>query len=350
MKNMDIAPQVARAGSVLMKDVMLAKPDEHVLITADDATDMAVVTSLKDAAHEVGAKVAVVVTPRMPCSGGFADPYIPDPVKAAITACDVWVELGFPYMVGSSAADAALEGGRTRYYLSPGLNSDSMVRIFTDVDLDDLFAVQHAFEEVLAKADGKECRITNRLGSDVTFKLDSATNPIGCCRAEKPGITALPGAIVILPDIETVKGVVKLESIFNDDIYIQHSEPLSVELDGKVQKISGGGSEHDVWETALKKAGGGKDYGYIIHFTCGIHPAAKFTGTCFIEDQRVIGNNAVGLGLPFWIPGGGETHPDSHLTRQSIWVDGKQVVKDGAIIGPPPLTKAARKLEAAAAV
>lgn len=157
----------------------------------------------------------------------------------------------------------------------------------------------------------------------------------------------MPGTVLIPPDIESVKGVLKLESVFTDDIYDYCKEPLTIELDGKIQKISGGGEYHDVWENALKKAGGGKDYGYVIHFTCGFHPGAQNTGDCFIEDQRATGNNAVGLGLPFWVEGGGETHPDSMISAQSVWVDGEQIVENGTIIGPPELKDLAGKLGAA---
>ena len=87
-------------------------------------------------------------------------------------------------------------------------------------------------------------------------------------------------------------------------------------------------------ERSLRRASG-EGLGYIIHFTCGIHPAARYTGTCFLEDQRVLGYNAVGLGLPFWMPGGGENHPDAVLSKQSLWLDGEQIVKDGIIVGPP---------------
>jgi hypothetical protein len=96
-------------------------------------------------------------------------------------------------------------------------------------------------------------------------------------------------------------------------------------------------------DRALKRAGGG-EYGYIIHFTHGIHPAARATGKSFIEDMRVTGNDAVGMGLPWWIPGGGENHPDAILFQQSIWIDGNKIVEDGAIVGPPPLAKLADEL------
>jgi hypothetical protein len=82
-----------------------------------------------------------------------------------------------------------------------------------------------------------------------------------------------------------------------------------------------------------------------VHFTCGYHPAARFTGTSFIEDQRVIGCNAVGLGLPQWIDGGGENHPDCVMKEQSFWIDGKQIIDDGDIVGPPILADAVSRLE-----
>jgi hypothetical protein len=89
-----------------------------------------------------------------------------------------------------------------------------------------------------------------------------------------------------------------------------------------------------VAERALRRAGGG-DFGRVIHFTVGFHPAARFAGASFIEDIRSPGANAIGLGVPWWEPGGGENHPDAVMTAQSIWVDGAQVVRDGTVVHPP---------------
>lgn len=59
-------------------------------------------------------------------------------------------------------------------------------------------------------------------------------------------------------------------------------------------------------------------------------------------------------GRTFWLPGklrGAHVateqvvhHPDAIVTGQSIWVDGRKIVEDGAIIGPPHLAKLAEKL------
>ena len=45
-----------------------------------------------------------------------------------------------------------------------------------------------------------------------------------------------------------------------------------------------------------------------------------------------------------WVPGGGENHPDAVLSKQSIWLDGEPIVRDGRIVGPPRLAELAEKL------
>lgn len=333
----NLGPELAHAAEVMTREVLLIKPGETVLITADTASDMNTVDAIQNAAHRLDAKVAVLISPQLPLHGGFAEPYITEPVRSAIKSCDVWIELNWPYMAGSQAYDEALEGGRVRYYLSVGLTGEALVRLFGKSDLDTVFAVTDAFHAQLEK--GKQCRMTNSLGSDVTFTIGDPIT-IGLCRAEGVGCFGLPGAVAIMPQEESVRGVIKLDAIFHEYYALTQSEPITLTVDGKIREVSGGSSEVRVLDRALRRAGGG-EYGYVIHFTCGIHPAARFTGNCFVEDQRVMGNNAIGLGLPFWVPGGGENHPDAVMAKQSIWLEGEQIVKDGLIVGPPSLAELA---------
>ena len=60
--------------------------------------------------------------------------------------------------------------------------------------------------------------------------------------------------------------------------------------------------------------------------------------------MRTKGNDAIGMGLPWWVPGGGENHPDAILYLQTIDVDGERIVEDGEIVGPPALAKLAAGL------
>ena len=61
-----------------------------------------------------------------------------------------------------------------------------MTRLFGKVDLDHYFEVHHAFDAVVQAAEGKPCRVTNALGTDVAFTIGKApySKPR---RAEAPG-------------------------------------------------------------------------------------------------------------------------------------------------------------------
>ena len=137
-------------------------------------------------------------------------------------------------------------------------------------------------------------------------------------------------------------GRIRIDSVFHE-YYTALAEPMLLEVDGKISAIRGGGNERIVAERALRRAAGG-EYGYVIHFTHAIHPAARATGTSFIEDMRAMGNDAIGMGLPWWQPGGGENHPDGILRMQTIDLDGERIVEDGLIVGPPELAALAAEL------
>ena len=205
-----------------------------------------------------------------------------------------------------------------------------------------LFTVTQAFDALLVEKKGAQGRITNPVGTDVTFTIGEPM-AMGTGRANGPGALFVPGTVMIMPKEDSVKGVVKFDTVFHE-YYTPLEEPISLTIDGTVQDVSGGVAEGTVLERSLRRASG-EGLGYIIHFTCGIHPAARYTGNCFLEDQRVLGYNAVGLGLPFWMPGGGENHPDAVLSKQSLWLDGEQIVKDGIIVGPPDLAELAQDLQ-----
>lgn len=57
------------------------------------------------------------------------------------------------------------------------------------------------------------------------------------------------------------------------------------------------------------------------------------------------GYNAIGLGLPFWVPGGGENHPDCVISMQSFWIGGEPILQDGAIVAPAHLAAMAEDLQ-----
>ena len=329
------------AARALLVDYLGFTPAQRLVITADSATDQAAIQAVMAAAVAEGARPVLLSIPQLPLQGRLADPFLPAPLAAAVAASDVWIDWTFPYIAGSELHDAAMKPGTLRYMLCSDLTAEGMLRMFGRVDLDNHYAVAGALDGLIAESAGKTVRITTPLGTDVSFTL-AGSRPGKPRRVSAPGLYMIPGASTFAPEIESVRGCIVVETVFHE-FYTRLAEPIRLEVDGRIRAVSGGGPERLVLERALRRAGGG-DYGYVIHFTHGTHPAARFTGRCFVEDMRVPGCDAVGLGLPWWVPGGGENHPDAVMSMQSIWLGNEQIVADGALIAPAGIATAAAAL------
>jgi len=322
-------------------DFMSVRNGEDLLITADTNTDQAVCYAIFAMAERLGANPSIFTAPKLPFQGTLADPYISRTLATAVQSCDVWIDLTFPYLAGSHVHDAAMGTKSVRYILGGDMAAANFERLFGMVDFDKYFEAQGEFDKVFGAATGKQVRITTSLGTDVTFALGKSSF-IKPRRAMNPGMYLVPGSCSIAPQIETVKGKVVVTSSFHE-FYEPLASPIMFKVNGKISELTGGGPSREPLNRAMLRAGGG-EYGSIIHFTHGLHPAARFTGKCFIEDMRTIGSNAVGLGIPWWEPGGGENHPDTVLTEQSVWLDDQQIIRNGAIVAPQSLADIASKL------
>lgn len=341
-----IGPELAAAADVLLCDYMALRSGESVLITADTETDMAAAQAIMNAALVAGARPSLMVIPQLPFQGALADPYVPPALAAAAASSAVWVDLTFPYLAGAHVQDEAIKTGRVRYLLGGDMGAGGLVRLFGKVDLDRYYAVHQGFDAIVDAAIGKPVRITDELGSDVSFILAKPgfKKPR---RAEAAGMYLVPGSCTMFPELESVRGEIHVSAAFHE-YYTPLAPPLVFRVAGRIQEVAGGGNDRRVMERALRRAAGGQ-YGHVIHFTHGIHPAARVTGTSFIEDMRATGNDAVGFGTPWWLPGGGENHPDAILTMQSIWIDGKPVVERGQIVAPTNLAELSDRLTPLAA-
>ena len=343
MINVELGPELTRGALVLARDMMCIVEGEDVLITADVNTEKAAIDALVNACYALGARVSsMTLAPALPFQGGLANPFMPDPVVAAAQNCDAWIDLCMPYIAGAAVYDTAMKNGRTRYFLAADLGTGGIVRIFAKADMDQVFLVSDTFNALLAESAGKQCRFTTPLGTDVKFQL-AAPEGLAIERATKPGGYFVPGTVMVIPELDSVKGTIVCESTFHE-YYTPLESPYRFEVDGKIQSVTGGGTELKVIDRALKRAGNG-EYGNIVHFTCGYHPSARYTGKSFIEDQRVIGCNAVGLGLPQWVEGGGENHPDCVMREQSFWIGDEQIIDKGVIVAPTNLADAANDLQ-----
>jgi hypothetical protein len=331
---------VEKAATVLVEDHMFVKPGENVIVTADTHSDAVCANAVFNAAHRAGVRPALMLFPQLPFQGALADPYVPEALGTALGNCDVWIDLCFPYLAGSRTHDVAMKANRLRYLLGGDIDAEALVRLYGTVNLDALFTVQAGFDRLMAEAVGQPCRIQNEQGMDVAFVI-AKPGYQKLRRADRPGLNVLPGSGMIYPEPESVRGTVVIEAVFHE-YFVSPMSRMTVLVDGRIREIRGGGAEQRVMHRALLRAGGGQ-YGYVIHFSYGFHPAARPEN--LMESIRVPGNNAVGFGLPWWVPGGGENHPDGIASMQSIWIGDAQIVRDSELIHPAALASAAAALE-----
>ncbi len=330
------APRLARAARTLVSGHFAVKPGESVLVTADTKTEPAVLEALGNAVVEAGGKLHLAIAPQLPFQGALSDPFVPDSLKAAAVASDVWLDFCFPYHAGSGAHDAAMAGKRCRYGLIAIPKAESFERLYGNVDFPAMMDFNVALAEYFQEATGETVRFTCPAGTDLSFTLDKLKTPrLKVC--DKPGMHTVPGTQSVYPVKETVKGTIVIRALF-DEYYRLLREPIVIEADGKIQGFTGGGREdRPSFDRALRRASADGDYGFFIHFTLGFHPGTTLSGDCFIEDIRLPGSNAIGMGLPWWEPGGGENHPDGIVLDQSFWVGDRQIAQDGHFCGPQHL-------------
>ena len=206
---------LARAATFIVRDFLCTKAGEQVLITADTASDAVAVQALLRAACVEGARAAVITVPQLRYQGALADPYVAEPLQAAMLACDVWLDLTFPYLAGSAAHAAAMKQKRVRGLMFHDLDGAGMARLFNPDLFTRLFDLQEAIDAVVNASTGKTCQVTNPLGTNVSFTIGRpATKKTR--RVEEPGTYTPPGSAVIYPEIETVKGRIVIEATFHE--------------------------------------------------------------------------------------------------------------------------------------
>jgi leucyl aminopeptidase (aminopeptidase T) len=231
-----------------------------------------------------------------------------------------------------------MDANRCRYALLALAEAESFERLYGCVDFAAMMDFNVALAEFFAEAAGQRVRFTCPKGTDVTLMLDKL-KMIRQRVCQSPGMNTVPGTQSFYPVMDSVKGKIVIQALF-DEYYRTLREPITIEVDGKIQGFKGGATEdRPSFGRALRRAGGKGDLGFFVHFTLGFHPGTKLTQRQFIEDIRIPGSNAIGMGLPWWEPGGGENHPDGIVFDQSLWVGDVQLVKDGDFVAPGRLAK-----------
>jgi len=329
--------ELGKAGYVVVNEMCRVKKGESVIITVDSAMDMKPVMEVAKSAEAAGGKVLVAYhsTPRG--YGKVADPQLPEPLKKAIPAADVWVEFNNQWLLYSTPWIEAMSNGRTRYLFLGGLDPERITRCIAKLDMDLQEKFQNKVVELTHNA--SKMRVTTPAGTDISFENVRKRPITNELRADKPGPHFLVGQIGWAPLEESIGGVIVYDGSFSGggeaDLGIL-SHPIELVIKkGRITEIKGQEEAKKI-ENWLKKLGDPNMYN-LAHICYGFNPGAILTGLC-TEDERVWGSTEWGNGyqgpmfegsLPEAV-----SHADGICLNSTVWLDDEFLIKEGKVVHP----------------
>lgn len=324
--------ELAGSARKLVSDVMLAKPGEHVAITADTSSDARVVDATAQAAYAAGAVPSVLWYQTVLGSG--VEP--PRPVAAAIAEADVWIEYAVGYALYSNAYRRAIERG-ARYICLSGMDVELMVRSVGRVDYPKMVALGEMLVGLMSAA--REIRITSAAGTDLVADNSGRFVRHSGKLADAPGEPImLGGQISWCPLEETINGRV----VFDGTIWPPAEigavrSPVGLTIESGVITGIDGGTEARIYERWLASLGDPNMY-RVAHYSLGFNPGVTRPTGRIVEDERLFGCVTIGIGTqgPQMKALGWKAvaHTDGVMLNPTVILDGTPLEEAGRYVHP----------------
>jgi leucyl aminopeptidase (aminopeptidase T) len=177
----------------------------------------------------------------------------------------------------------------------------------------------------------KRVRITTALGTDLTLSLRGrASHPDTGIIHQPGGFTNLPAGEVYTAPLEgTAQGLLVIDGAIAEIWPIRR--PIEVAIAGGYAVGMGPGREAGrLWEILSRH---GRQAFNVAEFGIGINYKARLTGN-ILEDEKVLGTIHIAFGDNSTIGGRVRvpSHQDGIVTRPSVWIDGRQLMREGKLL------------------
>lgn len=345
--------EVAR---VTLMDILGLRGGEELVVVTDHGEDaFRMARHLFDEAKKMGGRAVIAVqgqkttfddTDRLVLEAMRACPDITITMCTGLSGNDP-----FGYHTGYVCRDGdkydhalfALSDGdrRMRCLICEGATADVLKRCVA-VDYGAISENAALFTGVFKNA--SDVRVTTSAGTDVIFSIAGreAYAEDGVSRAPGEWSDLPVGEMRISPVVGSANGVIVFDGTMDliKDSLIPKT-PVRVAIkDGYVTSVEGGKEAQMLLdairggEEIAKKKGlpyYGKNARSLGELGIGINPAAKITGN-LIEDEKVIGTAHFAIGYNYDNDAEAFIHQDCLVLRPSIWVDGKQIMRDGDLL------------------
>jgi len=319
--------EAMKGAMTLVRDVMLVKEGENVVVTGDTSSDKRVINAVSEAVYAIGGVPTVIEYATAPTS--CVEP--PAPIAAAVAKADVWIELTYSYIMHSKAFRDSMDFG-TRYICLTGMDIDMLVKTIARVDYDTMIELGEYMKARLEQAD--EIIVRSKNGTDLTaYHKGRKVRHSGQKATRKGYPIMLGGQTSWCPVEETINGKLVFDGALWPPLEIgKLNTPVELTLkEGRVVEINGG-AEAATFKNWLDSFQDENMY-RLAHYSQGFNPGVLATTGRIVEDERVFGCMEFGIGSQgaaimgsFWTA---KSHTDGTLLHPTIILDGEVFEEDG---------------------
>ena len=332
MSNTYLSFEVTSAALKLVRDVMLVKEGENVVITADTSADFRVVEAVAGAAYSVGANPVII---HYPTSGkAFEEPI--RPVADAVEHADVWIELAYYCSMHTPCFKKALENG-ARYTCLTGMDVIMLVNTVGRVNYDVLLEFGEYLTDKVHRSN--EVIVTDKNGTNLVGYNQGRGVKHSGQRATKKGYPVmLGGQVSWCPVEETINGKLIFDAaLFPPDTLGLLNSNVELTLEkGVVTKIEGG-KDAAIFEKWLSKFNDPNMF-RLAHYSIGFNPGVTKPTGRIVEDERLFGCIEMGIGSQGASLMGAcwdaAAHTDGIVSKPTILLDGYKLEENGIYVDP----------------
>lgn len=348
--------KLEKAAHVAMTDMFGLREGEEVLILTNFNCDGFVIgKALYDAAMMLGGKPVMAIQERktmfdymerLAAEALRAEPDIFIGLSAMVRGRDAYgANIGYVGRDGKKYEDLMFKlswGDRRIRAASGGQLSIDMFERCVPIDYKLLQDRSRKIVDILSR--GNEVRLTSPSGTDAILSIKGRRAKADDGNIKFPGAGGnIPsGEAYISPAIEGCSGTFAFDgTITLDNATVIPKKPIIVTMkDGYVDTVNGG-EEAKMLLNVIKK---GEEMGrvkgqkdrernarHIGELGIGLNPNAKMTGT-LVEDEKLFKTVHVAIGTNLDGDALAHLHLDCLILKPSMWVDGKQVMKDGDLL------------------
>ena len=311
------------ADKILKLNLNIKEGDKLLIVTEPEKMSIAETI----AASAMRMDVEPVISIMMPRETDSQEP--PTIIAQAMKASDAFLSVVGKSITHTNAVKNAIENGSRGLVLTQ-FSEDMMITGGMEADFEKLAPLCKNMAKALEG--GNEIRLTTPFGTDLTFSATGRRGNALYCLVDKGEFSTAP---TIEANVSPIEGTAQGKIVADASIpYIGIGlleEPMYFEVkDGNIISIEGG-HQADILREDLASKNDPGVYN-IAELGIGLNPNCRFIGL-MLEDEGVFGSVHIGIGTSINLGGTlkAASHYDLIMTKPTVTVDGRIVLKDGEI-------------------